>query len=275
MKNKILAFHADIGAAKNIVKNLCLLDESVHFPVPLQELSRLDFLLKFLYPTNYKNWFGCEYVLKDYTAYGIQMELGDVRIGGLIPLNPVLRSVLEQKHFTVDIMDHVTAVDLSRCDHVNLLAIAPATMFGLNWQIRAYTMKYGASRMFNFTFRDTLNIKKFIDKHGEQSWIDVNLCNFYDKVRQRRRILRVSGLETMPLELIIYPNKWNELICRLEKKFALTIPKDQAHCLLTQWMSLHWPTQETNDWEYRHVFKQFRPLDVTKKLELCEEFEHD
>jgi hypothetical protein len=275
MVNKILGFHADIGAAKNIAKNLCLLDESVHFPVSLRGLSRLDFLLRFLYPSDYKDWFSCEYVLKDYKAYGIKMDLGDVRVGGLIPLNPTLNAVLKQKHFTIDIMDHGTALDLSQCDHVNLLAIAPDTMFGLNWQIRAYTMKYGASRMFNFTFRDDNNIKKFIKKYGEQTWIDVNLCNFYDKVRQRRRILRVSGLQTIPLELIIWPNNWDELIGMLEKKFELNIPRDQAHCLLNQWMGLHWVTAETNDWEYRYVFKEFRPLDLAHQLGLCEEFENE
>jgi hypothetical protein len=136
-------------------------------------------------------------------------------------------------------------------------------------------MKYGASRMFNFTFRDETNIKKFIDQYGEQVWINVNLCNFYDKVRQRRRILRVSELHTMPLELIIWPDKWDQLIDMLEKKFGLTIPKDQAHRLLNQWMGLHWSTAETNDWEYRYVFKEFRSQDVTQQLGLCEEFENE
>lgn len=273
MVKKILVVHADIGAAKNIAKNLCLLDESVYFPVSLRGMPRIDFLCKYLYPSNYRDWFSCEYVLKDYCAHGISMDLGDTRSGGLIPLNDHLVNVLKSQHFILDLMDHSTALDLAQCDYVRLLSIAPGTMFGLNWQIRAYTMKYGASRMFNFTFRDETNIEKFKKKYGEQTWIDVNLCNFYDKVRDRRRILARSGLPMIPLELIIWPQRWPELLCCLEKFFNLEISRREAQILLEQWMSLHWPTEHTDDWEYRHIFKQYRSVDVTAKLALCEVFE--
>lgn len=272
---KILVLHADIGAAKNIAKNICLLDESIYFPVPLGSLSRKDYLLKFLYPTDYEDWFSCEYRLKGYTDYGIEMDLGDPRTGGLIPLNPQLTAITQNQSFILDLMDHYTALDLVKQDYVKLLAIAPTTMFGLNWQIRAYTMKYGADRMFDFTFGDQDNIEKFKKAHGNDVWVEVNLCNFYDKVRERRRILKRSGMPVMPLELIIWPNRWSELINYLEKFFELGIPRDQAYTVLEQWMSLHWPTEDTDHWEYRHIFKQYRPLETTDKLALCEGFEND
>lgn len=271
--HKVLVLHADIGAAKNIAKNVCLLDESIFFPVDLRGMSRLKFLLTFLYPSDYKDWFSCEYVLKGYHAHGIEMDLGDPRCGGLIPLNPYLSEILQSQHFILDLMDHQTAMALSKVDYTRLLAIAPTTMFGLNWQIRAYTMKYGAHRMFNFTFKDSNNIEKFKDKFGESNWVDVNLCNFYDMVRYRRRILKTSGLTIMPLELIIWPERWPEMIDYLEKFFEIHIPRQQAMTLLEQWMSLHWPTEQTNDWEYSYVFKQFRPESITKKLAMCEEIE--
>lgn len=271
---KILVLHADIGAAKNIAKNICLLDESILFPVNLREHSRLDFLLKFLYPTDYKDWFDCEYRLKDYQAYGIHMDLGDPRTPGLIPLNLKLQKILEKQHFILDLMDHTTAVELSQCTYTNVLAIAPETIHGLNWQIRAYSMKYGIERMFNFTFRDSDSIEKFKNKFGVDTWIDVNLCNFYDKVRERRRILKRSGLPIMPLELIIWPERWPELLDFLENTFHLTIPKDQAYILLKQWMSLHWPTDQTNNWKYAYIFKQFRSTETANKLALCGEIEN-
>lgn len=273
MVKKVLVVHADIGAAKNIAKNLCLLDESVYFPVSLRGLSRIDFLLQYLYPSDLKDWFACEYVLKNYNAHGIAMDLGDPRSGGLIPLNAHLVDVLRSQHFILDLMDHATALDLAQHDYVRLLSIAPSTMFGLNWQIRAYTMKYGASRMFNFTFRDETNIEKFKSKHGEKIWIDVNLCNFYDIVRARRRILARSRLPVIPLELIIWPQRWPELLESLETWFGLEIPRREAYVLLQQWMSLHWPTENTDDWQYRHIFKQNRSLDLAAHIASCEEFE--
>ena len=109
---KILVLHADIGAAKNIAKNICLLDESILFPVPLGDMSRKEFLLKFLYPTDYKDWFSCEYRLKGYTEYGIEMDLGDPRVGGLIPLNSQLTAITHTQNFILDLMDHTTAVEL-------------------------------------------------------------------------------------------------------------------------------------------------------------------
>jgi hypothetical protein len=271
---KILVLHADIGAAKNITKNICLLDNTVHFPVSTKGLSKQDYLLKYLYPTDYNNWFSCEYRLKNYTEYGIEMDLGDPRSTGIIPLNHKLKKILEHNHFILDLMDHATAAELVKQDYVKLLAIAPTTMLGLNWQIRAYTMKYGAGEMFNFTFQNKDNIEKFKQAYGNETWIEVNLCNFYDKVRERRRILNRSGITVMPLELIIWPDRWSELIDYIEQFFELKIPRDQAFTVLNQWMSLHWDTQETNNWVYRGIFKEFRSTETKNKLALCEGFDN-
>ena len=270
--NKIFVVHADIGAAKNIVKNLCLLDESIHFPVPLQGLSRLDFLLKFLYPLDYNDWFSCEYTLKKYTAHGIEMDIGDPRSGGLIPLNDKLAHILVDQHFILDLMDHGTATALHTQPHCLVLGIMPYSTLGLNWQIRAYTMKYGAERMFNFTFPDARSIELFKERYGAVSWIDVNLTNFYDMVRQRRLKLRNSGIHVIPLECIIWPSRWEELFASLDKFFNIAIPREQAVKLITQWFSLHWPTETTNDWEHSNIFLPNRDIDVMKKLQLCEDF---
>lgn len=267
--NKVFVLHADIGAAKNIVKNICLLDESIHFPVPLRGLSRLDFLLTYLYPTDYEDWFKCEYVLKGYEKYGIRMELGDPRVEGIIPPNTKLSNVLENKHFILDQMDFGTALDLHRQNYCEVLGIMPYTTLGLNWQIRAYTMKYGASRMFNFTFPDESNIEKFKKLHGERSWVLANLANFYDKVRERRLILYKSNIKCIPLECIIFPNRWEELFNALEDFFNITIPRNEAKILISQWASLHWKTNETNEWEYKNIFKNFRDREVLDSLYKC------
>lgn len=268
MKN-IFVVHADIGAAKNIVKNICLLDESIYFPVPLMGLTRLEFLLKYLYPTNYKDWFKCEYTLKDYEGYGIRMDLGDPRIEGIIPINSKLQKVLDNKHFILDQMDHLTALELDKQDYCKVLGIMPYTTFGLNWQIRAYTMKYGASRMFNFTFPNENKIKKFKHQYGERAWILANLANFYDKIRERRLILYKSNIEIIALECIIYPNRWDELLMKLEEFYNINIPRHQARILLSQWTSLHWNIKETNDWEYKNIFKNFRDKEVLDILYKC------
>lgn len=265
MKN-ILVVHADIGAAKNIVKNICLLDESIHFPVPLNGYSRLEFLLKFLYPTNYTDWFKCEYTLKDYKAYGIRMDLGDPRIEGIIPINSKLQEVLDNKHFILDQMDYSTALELHNQDYCKVLGVMPYTTLGLNWQIRAYTMKYGANRMFNFTFPDENKIKKFKHNYGERAWILANLANFYDKVRERRLLLYKSNIEVIALECIIYPNRWGELFSKLEEFYGINIPRAEAQILLSQWTSLHWDIQETNNWQYKNIFKNFRNKEVLDAL---------
>jgi hypothetical protein len=271
--NKIFIVHADIGAAKNIVKNLCLLDERIHFPVPLQGLSRLDFLLKFLYPLDYTDWFSCEYTLKNYTAHGIEMDIGDVRSGGLIPLNTKLLHILADQHFILDLMDHGTAMELTTQPHCLVLGIMPYSTLGLNWQIRAYIMKYGAERMFNFTFPNTHSIDLFKERYGIGTWVDVNLTNFYDMVRQRRLKLRNSKIPVIPLECIIWPSRWEELFTRLDHFFNISIPREQAVKLITQWFSLHWSTETTNDWEHSNIFLPNRDIDVMKKLQLCEDFQ--
>lgn len=267
---KILALHADIGAAKNIIKNVCLLDDQVFFPKPLDGLSRLEFLHKFLYPSNYKNWIACEYTLKNYDEFGIEMESGDVTTTGIVSLSDNLREILDHKHFICDITNYDTAKKINSVEHAQVLSIVPYTMLGLNWQVRAYTMKYGADRMFNFTFENREHIDLFKEKYGNDVWVKVNLMNFYDMVRSRRRILIRSGMKLIPLEWIIYKNNWSTLIDYLNNFFNLNIPYSSAIEILSQWESLHWPVQETNDWEYRNIFKQFRPVEYCELLGLCE-----
>jgi len=267
--NKLFAIQADIGAAKNIVKNVCHLDESTFFPAHTDK--RLQYLMDHLYPVKYNNWFACEYKLKQYTDYGIDMDLGDPRIGGLVPLNAQLESILETKNFMLDIMDMKTAEDLSKAPYAKILSVAPDTMFGLSWQVRAYTMKYGAERMFNFTFMDVDDIEKFKNKHGEKAWVKVNLMNFYDMVRLRRRLLRRSELTIMPMEWVITPEFWPKMLEYLDSYFGLTIPKDQALILLDRWLSLHWPTNETYNWEHSYAFKECRTIEDSDWFKLCDD----
>ena len=198
------------------------------------------------------------------------MDLGDVRLPGIDPLHPVLAEILQHKDFICDVMQHDTAVSIAQQPFAQVLAIAPTTMFGLNWQIRAYTMKYGADRMFNFTFEDTACVDQFIQTHGQDTWVKVNLVNFYDKVRERRRILRRSGLPIMPMEWIIFEQHWDTLFDFLDSFFAIHIPRPQAHEIMQQWSSLHWPVGSTDDWEYRNIFKQYRTKEICDLLALCE-----
>lgn len=272
---KIFALHAYYGAVKNVVKNLCLLDEKNNFfPNELKGRTILDFFKNEVYPAVYKSWGDCEIKLKSFEQFGIKMEIGDVRVGGLYPeVNPILSKILKEKNFIIPVTQWATVLDLMKSDQIKFLGIAPTTDSGLNWQVRAYTMKYGSSNPedFNFTFPNKEKITEFISRHGEQVWREVNICNFYDIAETNRQILLDSGMTVMPMELVIWKQNWSSLVDYLNQYFDIEIPKDSAIELLEKWSSLHWPTETTNDWEYRHIFKEFRTKDLMEKLSLCDQ----
>lgn len=281
MVNSVFVLHAYYGATKNVVKNICLLDEKLHFPVDTNGRSRLQYLLDELYPSDWAAWDICENKLKQFQDLGIEKEIGDIRFGGLIPeFSPELKQILPHKNVILPSTLFEIADELKQHPGFKVLAIAPDTMFGLNWQVRAYSMKYSSIDGinpspcpvldFNFTFTDKTKIFKFIEKYGRQTWDEINLANFYDVARGYRRRLRRSGMTVMPMELVIFKENWTKLVSYLNNYFDIEIPYQQAHEVLTQWNSLHWPVEETNDWTHRSAFKQFRTEETGQKLMLAD-----
>lgn len=267
----ILIVHADLGAAKNIVKNICLLDKNVHFPVSTND--RLNFLLNIVYPKNYSDWFIGEYAVKDYESFGIKIIQGDATIDGIKYPDKKLLTILEKQNYILDLYNFCAALEATEISHCQVLGIIPTTTLGLNWQVRAYVMKKQPHLMHNFTFINRDNIQKYIEKYSLHDWILANLTNFYESVARQSLVLKSSNIPCISLEHIIYPTNWYQLIENLNEYFHLNIPKDQALELLNHWNNLHWNIDDTNIWQYNNIFLENRNQEVIQALMRCQDFE--
>jgi len=127
---KLFVIHADLGAAKNIIKNVLLLNNSVHWPVK-PVANRLQYLIEMYQQCSWETWLDCKYKLKTYQNDGIGMALGDVSCQGLLPLNDQMTRILEAKNYAIDLFDHTLATQLNTQPYVKLLGIIPTTDLGL------------------------------------------------------------------------------------------------------------------------------------------------
>lgn len=267
---KLLALHADFGAAKNIVKNLLLLNDTVYWPVNTTD-NKLNVLINKIYPANWTDWFDHEYYLKTYPDVGIEMDLGDVTEIGLLPLSKELNKILKTQHYAIDVFDHKLAVKLHNTDYSKVLSIFPSTDIGLAWQVRAFTLKKTAVNMHNFTCSNLDDVNRAKEEFGINNWITANLINFYDYCSRNRNQWQQDGIPKIDLELIIFPENWNTLLDKLENYFEVTLNRMDSIALLEAWTALHWPVSETYNWEYSHIFPKNR---TQKEIEILNAYSH-
>lgn len=136
--------------------------------------------------------------------------------------------------------------------------VYPETEFGVRWQVRAYAEKKKPDQMHNFTYIDQQLINKHQAQYGVDSWIKVNLYNFYQDVQAYAKSLKLKTWPFVPLEWLLDPSKWPVLVKRLENNFSVTINHSDAYQVLQAWTDLHWPVSSTDAWEHVDIFDNFR-----------------
>jgi hypothetical protein len=257
VNNKLLILHGDLGAAKNILKNIVMLSDDVYFPHTC--FDRLQWMRENVYPPiAMDNWFKFEYSLKDYEKFGINMILGDASVDNIIHLSNDMRELLNKSNYAIDLFNKDRAIEVTQLPHTEFIIVHPTTHSGVMWQIRAYATKIMPENMHNFTYMDVNNIKKHIDVYGMHSWIKVNLYNFYQNVVRYIQQLNTTDLCHIPLEWILNQNDWGKVIQMLEFKFSISINHQKAFDLLDIWTNLHWKHTDTHNWEHCDIFDGYR-----------------
>lgn len=257
MKN-LFVFHGDLGAGKNILKNIILLNKDVHFPVVATD-NRAEWLIKNIYkPESKIDWFKYEYALKDYQKYGIEMILGDANVDQILFLPPPLQFLLKSQNYAMDLFNKYRAAEIVNLPYVKFLAVYPTTEQGLRWQVRAYAEKKTPEQMHNFTYMDYSQIEKHKNEYGVNSWIKVNLYNFYKDAENYVSQIKETPWPMVPLEWLLDSSQWSALLKFLQDYFGVTINFEQAFNVLQVWTDLHWHVSKTDEWEHIDIFNGFR-----------------
>lgn len=257
MVNRIFVFHGDLGAAKNILKNVVLLSPSVNFPMNVND--RLAYLLNNIYiKKSINDWFTYEYKLKDYKKFGLGVEFGDVVVDSIIEPPEKLLQLLQTKNYAVDLFNKERVHEVVNLPHVNFISVYPTTDLGVRWQVRAYTVKKKPEELHNFTYLDRDKIDQHKNVRGLESWIKVNTYNFYQNVLSHIQYLSQQNWPHVPLEWILDQTMWETLLNFLESHFQISIDHCQAKTLLQAWTDLHWHIDDTDKWEHTDIFDGFR-----------------
>lgn len=240
----------DIGAAANVVRNVMLLSNDVHWPITQ---PRLETILN-QYPehlkTNMLEWIFIEVRLRFFR------EHYNIDISHDLNWNEYKQNVRATELPAVFINhSFVWEFDnfLTFADHMPALIVMPTTDFGLEWQIRAYCEKKGVDIMHNFTFPDNIEEQKaeYIAKHGQEAWNQENIANMRSVIKDRRDQIVSSHKDMiLPLEWLIGPEDL-PAINTIQEYFNIDIDVKEASQVLSTWRSRHWPVEQTLDWKYR------------------------
>jgi len=240
----------DIGAASNLVKNIILLSNDVYWPFAE---PRLEKILK-QYPerlkSNKQEWIFLESKIGNYKEYyGIDLshELDWEQYEKNV--RPADKPIVFINHSFVYDLDNF----YSFLRKMPSLIVMPITDFGLEWQIRAYCEKKGVEIMHNFTFETDIEEQKtnFIKTYGLGAWCKENIKNLKCIVENRRNhiVKNIDQNHIIPLEWLIEGND-TSVVGKLQNYFDVHIDKKEAFNVLQTWRGLHWPLNDTLNWEY-------------------------
>jgi hypothetical protein len=241
----------DIGAASNLIRNIMLLSNDIHWPL---EQSRLTTILN-QYPerltVNKLEWIFIEVKLRFFDRYY-----------GIDPSHDLNWANYEKNLIATEqpavFINHSFVWELDNfftfAKHMPSIIVMPTTDLGLEWQIRAYCEKKGVDIMHNFTFLDRIEEQKakYIDQHGVEAWHRENIANMKMIIRERRdHIMNTVNLNTIvPLEWVLSGNDDQLIVDKLSHYFDININLDQALTVLNTYRSRHWPLEDTHNWKY-------------------------
>lgn len=257
MVNQLFILHGDLGAGKNILKNIVMLSPDVYFPVSAD--NRLKFFQDRIYVKNsLDNWFGYEYATKDYEKHGIKMILGDADVDSIVTLSQLTQQLLTKQNYVLDLFNKQRVHEVVELPHTRFAMVYPLTDHGIRWQVRAYTTKKKPLLLHNFTYPDPNLIEQHKQTFGELSWTKVNIYNFYQNVLEHIQYLKQQPWPMVPMEWLLKPEQWPQVVEFLQQTFGVKIDMDQALKLIQSWTDLHWPVDQTDDWEHVDIFDGFR-----------------
>ena len=241
----------DIGAAANLIRNIMLLSDDIHWPL---EQPRLATILN-QYPerltVNKLEWIFIEVKLRFFERYyGIDPSHDLNWVNYKKNLIATEQPAVFINHSFVWELDNF----LTFAEHLPSIIVMPTTDLGLEWQVRAYCEKKGVDIMHNFTFPDRIEEQKaeYIAKHGTEAWHKENIANMKMIIRERRdHIMNTVDLDTIiPLEWALSGRDDQLIVDKLSHHFNININFAQASTVLTTYRSRHWPLEDTHNWKY-------------------------
>jgi hypothetical protein len=232
----------DLGAGTNLIRNLLLLSSDTEWPLPN---NRFNTIIQQYQPnTKLKDWLAIEDRLRFWKRYyGVDLS------------NHIDLMLFNQRQRTdkpVVYINHSAFYQLQEYQllvpEVDILYVAPCTEFGLAWQIRSYCEKKTVEKLHNFTFEKDAEQQKtaYCLAHDLKAYYKLNVENFKSIVGQRQKEF---GSPNITIEQLLF-DPATSLVELLESIINVKIDVNQAQQILTVWRNLHWPADQTMNWEY-------------------------
>lgn len=246
VKNTLII--ADLGAAGNLVKNLCLLSSNVHWPL---NNSRFDRIKGQYSPgADFQNWLPTEYTLRFWKNY-YNIDLSDN-----LNYDEYIKKYKASSGVSVVFLNHSAFYQIEEFlkfqKYLDIVYVCPTTDIGFEWQVRSYCEKKSVNLLHNFTFDDEIDNQKnrYISKYGIESYYELNISNMRHIFKQRQTNM-LEYIEPIPLELFLTDKNaaWNQLQNKCAG-ISSAIEKNEFDSILTAWQNLHWNYNDTYRWKY-------------------------
>jgi hypothetical protein len=239
---KDLLVIADLGAAGNLVRNLLMLSDQIDWPLPS---NRFDTILsQYPHDIDLSQWLAIEYKLRFWQRYYNADLSNNLDFQAFQQRKRMPNPVVYLNHSAFYQLDQVEKFRTE----VNILYVAPATQFGIDWQVRSYCEKKTVEKLHNFTFNSEVEQqqKQFCAEHGHDAYYRLNVSNFKDIIGQRQKEF---GTPDLTLEMLL-SGPTTQIIEILLQHVGISIDSQQAKEVISQWRRCHWPLAETNNWKY-------------------------
>jgi hypothetical protein len=245
MNNKLVV--ADLGAAGNLIKNLVLLSDDIHWPLTDDRYQTI--LNQYISLNNFSEWLTVEYRLRFWKKeYGI--DLSD-------NLDFEQYKNINKCSLPIVFLNHSAFFQLTEFNKfipcIDIVYIAPVSKFGVDWQVRSYCEKKTVPLLHDFSYETNRieQITHYKNTNGTESYYRMNIANMKDilAIRQKMFKAHVSDNCFIPLEELIQ-GPIDNIINVLSTSFNITLPVHQVIEVVDAWRHLHWPPEKTSEWKY-------------------------
>lgn len=235
------------GSCINLIRNLILLDSTVHWPIDVGITDKINYLKSNVYNvSDINHWLKHEIKIRN--TYFDLTKLEQLESEEILNLAKTSKICLLSHSYKL-VFEAV-----KKYPEIKIISSYADSLHSLKWQLRSSIEKLGGlEKLYNYIDIDK---NAFLDKYTIEEYYQKNVTTMYNEFIKQTKYIESIGRCKIPLSSILNCEV-NKIVSSLNNFCDLNLTFDQVHEIMDCWQKLHWDLDDTDNY---YVFKKYLNL---------------